>query len=190
MSIQEKLYTADELWELSHQPEYRDKRLELSEGRLIELQSSGVKHGNIAYRIGLLMGIFAEPRNLGEFMTADAGYILDTGTGKSTVRAPDLGFVSMERVPEGGLPAKYMPFAPDLAVEVVSPNDTPSEVEEKIDEYLQAGTRMVIVVHPKNKTIYVYTPDHTRRRLTLDDVLDGGDVLPGFSAHVRQIFKL
>ncbi len=189
MSIQEKLYSADELWELAHQPDYRDKRLELIKGRLIEMSPAGWEHSNLAYRIGFLLGTFVESRSLGVLTGADGGYLLHSGTGSDTMFAPDVGFVSADRVPEGGLSAKYAPFAPDLAVEVVSPNDTLPEVEEKIDEYLRAGTQMVIVVHPKNRTIYVYTP-HSTRRLTLDDTLDGGDVLPGFSVTVRQIFKL
>jgi Uma2 family endonuclease len=189
MSIQEKLYTAAELWELSHQPEYRDKRLELSEGRLIEMSLSGWEASNLAYRIGLLMGMYVEPRNLGEITGADGGYIIRSETGKNTVFAPDVAFVSADRIPAGGLTVKYAPIMPDLAVEIISPNDTLPEVEEKVDEYLRAGTRMVIVVHPKNKIIYVYTPNSTQR-LKLDDTLDGGEVLPGFSVTVREIFKL
>ncbi len=188
MSIQEKLYTADELWELSHQPEYSEKRLELSEGRLIEMSPSGNEHGIIALRLGRLIGNYVEEHDLGETTGSESGYILPIGVNpKGTVRGPDVGFISkarFEKPLEG-----YFTAPPDLAVEVVSPHDKLVEVEEKIDEYLRAGTRMIIVVYPKNRTLYVYT-SATTRRLTIDDTLDGGDVLPGFSVTVRQIFKL
>lgn len=189
MSIQEKLYTADELWELSHLPENRDKRFELSEGMLIQMSPAGGEHGDLAYIIGWLFGNYVVPKELGRLTTAETGYVLHVGEdGKATVRAPDLGFVRAERIPEGGLPKTYVPFAPDLAVEVFSPNDRPVELEDKIDQYLTYGTRMVVVVYTDTKRIYVITPNGTQR-LTLDDTLDGGDVLPGFSLSVRTIFE-
>ncbi len=189
MSIQEKLYSADELWELSRQPEYREKHLELSKGRLIEMSPSGGEHGNIAAVMAGYLFIFLLSNKIGRHTIAEAGYILYTDeNGKDTVRVPDVGFVLNEHIPEGGLPHKYIPFAPDLAVEVVSPNDTLAEIETKISEYLHYGTRMILFIHPDSQTVYVYTPDSTRR-LTMDDTLDGGDLLPGFSLPVRTLFE-
>ncbi len=190
MSIQEKLYTADELWELSNLPENRDKRFELSEGMLIEMSPGIGEHGDI---IAIITGFFFNfviPNQLGRLSGAETGYVLQKNAGsKDTVRAPDLGFVRAERMQgHKRLPKRYVPFAPDLAVEVISPNDKQVEIEEKIGQYLRAGTTMVMIVDVDNEIIYVHTPSESRR-LTMDDTLDGGDVLPGFSLPVRTIFE-
>jgi Uma2 family endonuclease len=187
MAIQERVYTADDLWELSHSAEYEDKRLELSEGELIEMSPSGGKHGGIAGKFFLRVGTYVEQNNLGHMTAAETGYILfKNPNGKDTVRAPDVGFVSAHRLPEG-LPDGYVPLAPDLAVEVVSPNDRADEIEGKLRDYLKYGTRMVVFVYPKFQTLKVNTESGVQE-LGIDDTFDGGDVLPGFKLAVRDIF--
>lgn len=187
MTTQEKLYTADDLWELSHHPDYSERRLELTKGRLIDMAPAGGKHGGVALKLGRLIGNFVEDSGLGFATAAETGYILatDPATG-ATVRAPDVGFIVGERLPDG-LPVRYIPLAPDLAVEVVSPTDTAAEVQDKVVEYLSAGVRMVWVVYPSSKTITVHLPGASR---TLDEnaTLEGGNVLPGFSVPVRNVF--
>jgi Uma2 family endonuclease len=120
---------------------------------------------------------------------AETGYVLHrSDDGKDTVRAPDVGFVSKARLP-AGLPKGYIPFAPDLAVEVVSPNDKAAEIQTKIGEYLRYGVRLIWVLYPDNQSIVVHTKEGART-LTVDDTLDGGDVLPGFSLPVRDLFPV
>lgn len=190
MSIQEKLYTADELWELSERSENRDKRFELSEGVLIEMSPGIGEHGDIIAVITGYFFNFVIPHKLGRLSGAETGYVLQKKDGsKDTVRAPDLGFVRVERLQgRQRLPKRYVPFAPDLAVEVILPNDKQVEIEEKIGQYIKAGTSMVIIIDVENEIVYVHTPGSTRR-LTVDDSLDGGDVLPGFSLSVRTLFE-
>src|SRR3954469_1833190 len=113
MLIQEKFYSADEFWELSSLPENEDKRLELSEGVLIEMPPPGGKHGGYLFQIGLIVGGFVKQHKLGYVTAAETGYILHKNPdGKDTVRAPDLGFVVTERLPQG-LADGHIPLAPD-----------------------------------------------------------------------------
>lgn len=185
MVIRERFYTADDLWALSHLPEHDGKRFELSEGRLIEMPLNGFLHGVIAGMAGGHIGNWIHHHNLGKATAAGTGYILCTQP--DTVRAPDVGFISAARVPEGGLPDGYIPFAPDLAVEVVSPNDEAEEIHQKVQEYLRYGTRLVWVFYPKSRSVAAHTPtgSHT---VDMDGTLDGGDVLPGFSVKVSAVF--
>jgi Uma2 family endonuclease len=187
--VQEHLYTAHDLWTLSHLPEYDSRRLELSEGELIEMSPASGKHGTLASKLDRRIGIFVEEHQLGETTAAETGFILyKNPNGRDTVRAPDVGFISAARVPEGGLPEEgYIPVPPDLAVEVVSPNDDAEDLHLKIQQYLKAGTRLVWVFYPKSKSVAVHTPAgaHT---IEIGGALDGGNVLPGFSLPLQDVF--
>ena len=194
MVIRENIHTAEELWELSHRPEYADLRLELSEGRLIVMSPAGWKHGSIALWLGRKVGDFVDDNRLGVTTAAETGFILYKNPdpkGKDTVRAPDVGFIAAERVPDDldDLPDGYVPFAPDLAIEVISPNDDPKEIEQKIAEYLKYGTRLVWVFYSAKKEVKVYAPDQKTKTLKIGDTLDGGDVLPSFRLPVQDIFE-
>jgi Uma2 family endonuclease len=189
MLTEQKLYTADDLWALQQQPEHQRKRYELSEGRLIEMSPASYKHGKFGNRLNSRMALYADEHGLGTVSMAETGFILDYGfrDRPSIVRAPDIAFVRAER--EAGLIVGdgFFPGAPDLAVEVMSPNDLESEIEAKIYQYLAYGTRQVWVLYPKDQTIHMRAlSDH--RVLGMDDTLDGGDVLPGFRIPVRDIF--
>lgn len=187
MAVQERVYTADDLWALSHHPDYAGMCLELVEGALHIMTPAGGEHGGLALRIGARLQVFVEDRGLGYTTAAETGYVLFRNlSGRDTVRAPDAGFVAAERLPDG-LPQGYIPFAPDLAVEIVSPSDTADEVHQKVQHFLRAGTRLLWVVYPRTRTVDVHTPQgaHT---LTLTDTLDGGDVLPGFTLPLRDLF--
>jgi Uma2 family endonuclease len=191
MAIQDKIRTAEDLWELSHRPEYADMRLELSEGRLIVMSPASWKHGGLASKLDRRVGDFAEENELGMTTGAETGYILFKNPdpeGKDIVRAPDVGFIRAERVPDELPDRGYVPFAPDLAVEVVSPDDSADEVAQKVAEYLKYGTRLVWVLYAKPKEIKVHAPDQEVKTLKVGDALDGGDVLPGFKMPVRDIF--
>jgi Uma2 family endonuclease len=188
MVIQEKFYTAEEFWEFSHRPENANKRLALVEGEIREMTPAGGEHGEITFDFGLVIGNFVKARNLGRVTAAETGYILDADpiTGKDTVRGPDIGFVSIERAPQP-FRGKFIPMPPDLAIEVVSPDDRADEIEAKVQLYLRYGVRMVVVVYPSSKSVVVHRSDRMYR-LTSEDTLDFGDVLPGFTLKVSEIF--
>ncbi len=183
MAVQEKLYTADDLWVMSGQVGDR-KRLELVKGVIVEMSPTGDAHGILAMEIGRLIANYVVEHDLGDTTAAETGFVLFTNP--DTVRAPDVAFISKAR--RTPLTGKYYRIAPDLVVEVVSPGDTAREIREKVADYLNAGTQLVWVVYPEVRLIDVYQPDHTIRTLNNDDVLDGGGVLPGFSVAVKSVF--
>jgi len=188
MVFREYVYSAEALWELSHRAENSDKRFELSEGMLIEMSPAGGKHGGIIFKLAGLIFNHVDAHDLGYGTGAETGYILfKDPNGKDTVRAPDIGFIAKARLP-GGLPDGYIPLAPDLAIEVVSPNDDPDDVDWKVTQYLKYGVKQVWVLYPKSRRVKVHTPD-AAYSLEGDDVLEGGDVLPGFSVKVSVIFS-
>jgi Uma2 family endonuclease len=182
MVLREKLYTAEEFWEIASLPENEDRRLELEDGVIIEMAESKPINTVTAMRIGYFFNAWVIPRDLGFVTGADGGYKL----AEKRVRLPDVGFISKERLPK--IPKRFE-IAPDLAVEVVSPDE---DVFKKVREYIAAGTRLVWTVYPDEKTVYVFRPAESAelrvQQFGLDDTLDGGDVLPGFALPVRDIF--
>lgn len=133
-----------------------------------------------------VVGPFVKRHDLGVASGAETGFRLSANP--DTLRAPDLGFVSRERIPESGRPTGFFPGAPDLAAEVVSPSDSYEEVTEKVLAWLRAGARRVWVLNPRTRTIAVHTPGADVRMLGERDTLDGGDVLPGFACPVAELF--
>jgi Uma2 family endonuclease len=187
MVVGEKLISAAEFWELSHHPEFADKSLELAEGVLVVMSRPGTEHGITQGEAYLHIRLFVGEHDLG-YVTVESGYVLfKNPDGRDTVRGPDVAFVAKERLPNG-YPEDYMPFAPELAVEVVSPNDVIYEVEAKVEEYLRAGTKLVWVISPRLKTVIVYQKNGITA-YDLNGTLDGGDVLPGFKLSVAAIFR-
>ncbi len=181
MVTQERQYTVQDLWRLSGE----EKRYELIEGELVEMSPTGDKHTEVTLWLGSLIATHVLKNGLGAASGADGGYILHTAP--LTVVAPDVGFIAQARVPP--MTGKYYPVAPDLAVEVFSPADSPRQLRRKVKLYLQAGTQMVWVVYPDERFIDVYRPDAPTITLEGDDVLDGGDVLPGFAVAVHEVFQ-
>lgn len=174
--------TAEELFQLPDD----DYKYELVEGELIRMPPSGGEHGYLANNASSLLRTHVKARDLGVVCGAETGFILKRSP--DTVRAPDAAFIAKARIPAEGIPRTYWPFAPDLAVEVVSPNDRFDEVQEKIVEYFAAGTRLVWVVLPKTRTVLVYRSFHEVRSLGVNDELNGEDVVPGFTCRVAELF--
>ena len=161
-------------------------RYELVRGELRKMSPSGSEHGAIIVNVTLLLGQYVKAKELGVCFGAETGFQI--ASDPDTVRAPDVAFIRRERVPESGIPKKFWPGAPDLAVEVLSPGDTRGEVDEKIEDWLEAGSRAVWVIDPKRRSVSVYRPMTDVTRLSESDELDGGDVVPGFRCKVSEIF--
>lgn len=161
-------------------------RYELVRGELVKMAAASFDHGIHASRIVETLLPFVRGNRLGEIPLAEPGFLL--GTNPDHVRIPDVGFVSQKRVDAAERPFVFFPGAPDLVVEVISPNDRLSDVHDKIAEWLAAGTLMAIVVNPRNFTVQVHTPDGITE-LTEADTLDGGDVVPGWRMPVSEIFE-
>jgi Uma2 family endonuclease len=128
-----------------------------------------------------------ETNDLGVVFAAETGFKL--ASDPDTVRGVDIAFVSKARLEAVGEVEGYWPEAPDLAVEVISPSDTYTGVEEKVTEYLQAGAKAVWVVNPRRRTITVYRSLNEITILTEQDTLDGGEVVPGFRCRVSEVFR-
>lgn len=182
MRTKRTLLSAEELLQLSTP----GRRYELVKGELFEMAPAGASHGSVAMRIGIALGAHVTSNNLGEVFAAETGFILRRDP--DTVRAPDAAFVSKERLPEGELPPGFLELAPDLAVEVISPNDRSREVREKAEDWVRAGTRLVWVIDPTNRSATVYDSSRDVQELSEEDDLDGGDVIPGFSCRVKDLF--
>jgi Uma2 family endonuclease len=174
--------TAQELLEYRHEP-YRQ---ELVDGRLLEVEPPGAEHGRVAAVIGALLYAHVEREGLGIAFTSEVGFQL--ASDPDTVRAPAVAFIARERVPATGIPRGYWPGPPDLAVEVVSPNDRRSQVEGKALHWLAARTRAVVVIDPPLRTATVYRSRGNVRILGAGEALDLADVVPGWSPAVDDLF--
>jgi Uma2 family endonuclease len=181
---QERLLTAEEFWEMPG-----EGRWELVEGVPVEMPGSGGLHSSVGATAVYYLKGFVREHRLGVVSGADATYLL--GRDPDRMRVPDASFVSRSRLPEGRRPEGFWPFAPDLAVEVVSPSETARDLHAKIREYLAAGTRLVWVLWPEDRAASVYRPDGEGRYYELgpDDELSGEDVLPGFRIRVADLFE-
>ena len=176
-----KLLTADDLLRLYG----KGVRGELIRGVLHETMPAGLRHGKIAMRLGAKFVTHVAPAELGHVFGSDSGVLLETDP--DTVREPDIAYVSLERLPLDADIDGYCPVAPDLVVEIKSPSDSEREVDDKATMWLNFGVRMALVINPETGTIQVRQPDLPLVILPMDDTLDGGDVLPGFSCPVREI---
>lgn len=183
MSTTTKLITAAELWEMPDD----GFRYELVKGELRMMSPAGGEHGVIIVNLTAPLKMHVKAHNLGLVFGAETGFQLSESP--DSVRAPDIAFVVRERIPATGIPRGYWQGAPDLAVEVVSPNDRLYEIDEKIEDYFAAGTRLVWIVYPKKRSVTVHSQGGETRVLTIDDTLDGAEVIAGFQCPVREIFE-
>lgn len=178
--------TAEELW--------RDRRYatgyELIEERLVKMSPAGYLHGEIVQELSRVIGNFVKPRKLGTVAAAETGFVVSQPGQPDTVLAPDIAFVRADRLPPRNSPErkKYLRLAPDLVVEVVSPDQFGPEVTSKAQFWMQVGVRLLWVVWPDAQTIDVWRPNVTMHTLTSTDALDGYEVLPGFTQPVGELF--
>jgi Uma2 family endonuclease len=174
------------------------KNFELVNGRLVERHRTsppveveghmGFLADQIAVRLLQRLANFCDEHPLGWVLMPSSGGFQGFPNSPRLVRKPDVAFVSNGRFPDEQLPLGHAHLAPDLAAEVVSPNDTYEEVDEKIEEYLRAGVRLVWVISPKNHTVRVYRANGSSHSLRENDQLDGEDVVSGFRCPVRDLF--
>lgn len=188
MSTTTRAITAEELFNMPNDGMgYELVKGELRrKGEPHEMSPTGFKHGAIVARLTGALVQHVEAHQLGEVTGAETGFKLTSNP--DTVRAPDLGFVKRERIPAGELTEKFWPGAPDLAVEVISPNDTLYEVDEKVEDYLASGVLLIWIVNPKRRMVMVYRPDSEPQIMIEDEILDGLDVVPGFQYKIARLF--
>lgn len=174
------LITAEELLQI-HIP---DKRVELVRGVVVVREPAGLRHGGVVMELGRRLANHVTELGLGKVYTADPGFTV--ARDPDTVRAPDIAFISRERLSDPE-PAGFPDLAPDLVVEVLSPGERPGEVLAKVADWLSARSRLVWVIDPERRLARVYRQDGTETLVAADDGLDGEDVLPEFSSTLDSI---
>jgi len=184
MAVEKQIITSAEFEQIAYLPENTDKTLELIDGEIIEKMPSNPRSSYFASLINFHVMEFVLKNDLGYVTGEQGGYVIS----ETDTFAPDVAFISKERQPVLPYEEGYNPIPPDLAVEVISPTDSYSEVATKVATYLRYGTLLVWVFDPKNETATVHSPNGVRV-LKIDDTLDGGDVLPGFKLALKDIFR-
>jgi Uma2 family endonuclease len=172
--------TAEELLRMSG-----DQRYELVRGELRPTTPAGSRHGLVAMRIAASLYAHAESHQLGVVFAAETGFRI--ASDPDTVRAPDVAFVCQQRAAEVGAVEGFWPGAPDLAVEVVSPGDTFVEVEKKVESWLEAGCRVVLVVNPRRGAVAVHRSEQSPAVLSGDQELTCEDVVPGWKLPLSKL---
>ena len=161
-----------------------DKRVELVRGVLVVREPAGYRHGRVSMNLAFLLSKHVEGTEAGQVVSGDTGFKL--ASDPDTVRAPDVAFIGRERLPDPqtrGFPA----LGPDLVVEVLSPDNRPGETLAKVGDWLEGGVRLVWVIDPERRVARVYRQDGTETHLAENGILEGEDVLAGFSCSLTSI---
>ena len=160
-------------------------KFELIKGELTHMSPAGYSHEKIATKITARLILFVEPRRLGDVVGSSAGFRLN----QRNVLSPDAAYVSRERKLQSNDPGEgFFPGVPDLAVEVISPSERKARIRLKTKKYFARGTRLVWLVYPRRRAMEVYTAPDAMNMVKEGGALDGGDVLPGFSLPLADIF--
>jgi Uma2 family endonuclease len=176
----ERPITAEELWRLAPQ-----ERGELVNGRFIEMPPTGHPHGTVETNVAAELRAFVKARNLGKVMSGEVGII--TRRDPDTVRGADVAYISQARLAKAKAKG-YLDVPPELVVEVVSPSDRWTDINEKVDEYLARGVDEVWVVDPRTRRVTCYRST-AMRTYQQEDQLSAPDLLPGFALPVAELFE-
>jgi Uma2 family endonuclease len=161
------------------------QKYELVDGE-IRVSPAGFRHGRISVRLGSRLEAFVSERGLGYVLEGQTGYRLPGRKPQKDVRSPDVSFVAAGRFPSG-IPDGFADLAPDLAVEVLSPGDRPRDILDKVGEFLDAGSHLVWVIDPMKRSAAVYRSLTDVKVISESGMLDGEDVVPGFSCPLSEI---
>ncbi|MGQ0814750.1 MAG: Uma2 family endonuclease [Gemmatimonadota bacterium] len=175
----DRVVTLEEYERLPEEPGYI---VEVSKGRLVREPQPGARHGRVSMKIAQALLEFVRAHELGS-VEMQAGFVI--GRDPLVVRGPDVAFIARSRLPET-VPVSFWPFAPDLAIEVLSPSNTASQIETKVLEYLDGGSRMVWVIDPETRTARIYAGNEARI-VRENDNLDGSAVIPGFRLPLSSV---
>ncbi|MDT7893714.1 MAG: Uma2 family endonuclease [Armatimonadota bacterium] len=174
-----KVWTDEELMRIKH-----EGKVELVDGEVKLMTPAGLEQGGICADLLTRLNNYVRRHKLGRVFDSQTGF-----RPYENLRAPDISFVSKDRLPEGKLPKGFGHLAPDLAVEVLGPEEKVSDYDGKVAEYLSWGVRLIWLVDPNTETVTVVRANGEREVLKGNDVLTGEDVVPGFKIKVRKIFE-
>lgn len=162
-----------------------DGKAELVRGELRVTPPPGPRHGIVWANLTTLLNEHVRKAGLGRVFTESSFELVEL---PRTVRAPDVAFVREERLHSGALSSPTLKLAPDLAAEILSPSETASRLDEKLDDYAASGIPLVWVIDPKRRTVMVITRDRPVRWLRDGDTLDAGSIVPGFACAIADLF--
>jgi Uma2 family endonuclease len=182
MTTEKTLLTAEQLFGLPED----GRRYELLDGVLVEMAPPGGEHSGIASAVNFHLRTFIEARQLDYLVGSEVGVVLQRNPDR--VRAPDVYAIARNRLPGRRLPKAYLEVVPDLIVEVISPHDRAAELEEKLEDWLRAGARLVWVVYPRTRSILAHHGLSDVRVFREGDLLDAEPVLPDFACSVERLF--
>lgn len=177
-----RLTTADELLELDDGCRY-----ELMNGELVPMPPANEEHATITVTLAIEVGSFIRRHNLGRAISGDPG--LRIRHDPDLVLAPDFAFTRRERLTSEQPDRAFITIMPDFVVEILSPSERAGRVSAKIQTYLAAGVELVWIIDPEERTVAIYAASGTVQFLRQADTLDGGDLLPGFSLPVSELFR-
>jgi Uma2 family endonuclease len=180
MVAERKLVTADDVWNMGE-----DAHVEVVRGELREVAAAGGRHGRVGGRFAGFLSTYGRETGSGDVYTSETGFIIERTP--TILLVPDLVFIKHEHLPDGDAPVGYFTTPPDVVLEVRSPSQRLGELIEKIGLYLKFGVPLVWGADFETRTIMAFYQDHVRV-FHSGGVLDGGDVLPGFSAPVDALF--
>lgn len=190
-NLKDRIATLEEFEEMMADPKKGKElpeHLEIVEGIVVKMSPSKPRHGSTASRIHALLAHYVYSNDLGEMYIAEAGFELKEEP--LTLRCPDVAFLTKENIPTLEEEDDFVKGAPDLAIEVISPSNTAVEINDKIGEYFEAGSKLIWVVYPNRKTVQVHkVGSNSVTILSAEDEITGEDVVPGFSCKVSQFFR-
>jgi Uma2 family endonuclease len=161
-------------------------RYELIDGVLSMMPPAGGCHGRIAAKICMLLTRHVSDNRLGATFAAETGFLINMNP--DTVRAPDAAFVCQQKMDQLDDDSGYLPFAPELAVEVISPSDSFAAVEQKSFSWLDAGTQLVLIVEPESETVHAYRSRTNMVVFQRGEPVDATDVVAGWTWDVNDLF--
>jgi Uma2 family endonuclease len=186
-TVTTKPMTAEGFYEWVHRPENRDRFFELERGEVVEMPPPHKYHGRVCAKVCCLLETYAAGVGKGYPVSNDSGFCLETNP--DTVRGADVSFYEDDQTADT-MDRKYTTRLPKLAVEVLSPSDSPNKVTKRVTQFLIRGIALVWVIDPEVRSVAVYHPAKLPRVLDEGDELDGNDVLPGFRCRVAEFFAL
>lgn len=167
--------------------QWNDDATELVRGRIVEMSRPHTAHGYFMMRVAFLIQQYLMTNDIGRVGGGDAGVV--TERNPDTVRGPDVAFYSYDRIPRGSLPDGYWPAAPELVVEIRSPDDRWKDIVRKAGEYLAAGVLTVAFADPQTQRVHLFSADQETTVLKPDDEFTFPDILPGFAVPVKKLFE-
>jgi Uma2 family endonuclease len=182
-----KPMTAEEFYEWVHRPENRDRFFELERGEVVEMPPPHKYHGRVCAKVCSILETYAARVGKGYPVSNDSGFCLETDP--DTVRGADVAFYEDDQTADT-MDRKYTARLPQLAVEVLSPSDSPNKVTRRVTQFLTRGIALVWVIDPEVRSVAVHHPSKLPRVLDESDELDGNDVLPDFRCRVAEFFAM